>query len=63
MNHVEWLTSELDRMTGLWIKAQDRVHILTTALKQCRIYSECYDELIMTIDEALNETGIETKPE
>lgn len=30
---------------------------LIEALKQCRVYSECYDELIMTIDDALARVG------
>lgn len=36
-----------------WLIA--RVKRLEDALKQCKVYSECYDELIMTINEALIE--------
>lgn len=32
---------------------KERLQIATEALNKCKIYSECYEELIMTIDEAL----------
>jgi hypothetical protein len=30
-----------------------KLDIAVKALKQCKVYSECYEELIMTIDDAL----------
>jgi len=49
--------TEIPSQTILDLIAENRK--MREALQQCRIYSECYDELIMTIDEALkgsNET-------
>jgi hypothetical protein len=48
----------LSEDSAQWLIA--RVEQLEKHLKQCKIYSECHDELIMEIDEALN-TG--PKPE
>ncbi len=47
-----------EQVSALQARVKDleaEVARLRAVLKQCRVYSECYDELIQTIDEALAE--------
>ncbi len=61
MTPQEKLKEISNRMSLNMVSLQDqewlfaRVEQLDAALRQCRIYSECYEELIMTIDAALIE--------
>lgn len=63
-NEKATLTNKFERCFKAMIKYEERLRIATVALKQVRIYSECYDELIMTVDDALSAIGeISSMPE